>query len=219
MATSFYLGPDDSNVTNAQMLVGNAYDEAKVDGDMFTVDMVDPSNMNLTDGQTNVVNVTAMEVVLDGGNRTLQTYGEQGVGVPVLLDTGIASWYMTETIFDPVFRGLGGSGEASFANPYQVVDCIYRDPNHSSSYISVEFGPAGKIKVPLHSIVSKFADGTCAAFIIPRQDTLSSMGDPFLRGVYSIFDQENFSISLGQVKHTTEERIVRIPPGGFKASS
>jgi hypothetical protein len=42
------------------------------------------------------------------------------------------------------------------------------------------------------------------------------MGDPFLRGVYSIFDQENRTVSLGQVKHTDKEEIVQIPKGGFQ---
>jgi hypothetical protein len=216
MATSIYLGPDEVNVTNAKMLIGGAYDEAKVDGELFTVDMVDPHDVNLSGSQTNNVNVTAMEVVLDGGNRTHETYGEENIGVPVLIDTGIASWYLTDKIFPAVYHGLGGRGEPDTSKRIQPIDCLYRDPQHAKGHISVEFGTAGKVEIPLYSLVSKFADGTCGAFIQPRGDVVSTIGDPFLRGVYTIFDQENLTISFGKVKHTAEERIVPFPKGGFK---
>jgi hypothetical protein len=217
MSTSIYLGRDDSEVPNAQMLIGGAYDKAKVEGEMFTVDMVDPHDLQLANGQTNSVNVTAIEVVLDGGNRTAETYGEKDVGSPVLLDTGIAAWYMTETIFAAVYHGLGGQGDVLGGTRYVPVDCVYRDSDHTKSYVSVEFGTAGTVKIPLSSLVSEFSDGTCGSFIAARGDVLSSMGDPFLRGVYSIFDQENWTITMGQVKHAEEEDIVQIPEGGFKA--
>jgi hypothetical protein len=216
MSTSIYLGRDDGKVKNAQMLIGGAYDKAKVEGELFTIEMVNPHDLQLANGQTNSVNVTAIEVVLDGGNGTAETYGEKDVGVPVLLDTGIAAWYMTNKIFAAVYHGLGGQGDVPAGTRYVPVNCIYRDPNHTKSYISVEFGTAGMIKVPLSALVSQFDDGTCGSFIMARGDSVSTMGDPFLRGVYSIFDQENWTISLSQVRHTDEEEIVQIPKGGFK---
>ncbi|KAF3034134.1 hypothetical protein E8E12_001874 [Didymella heteroderae] len=217
MSTSIYLGRDDGDVKNAQMLIGGAYDKAKVDGELFTVEMVNPHDLQNANGQTNSVNVTAIEVVLDGGNRTAETYGEKNVGSPVLLDTGIAAWYMTDTIFAAVYHGLGGQGDVPAGTRYVPVDCIYRDPKHTNGYVSVEFGTAGTIKVPISGLVSQFSDGTCGSFIMARGNTVSTMGDPFLRGVYSIFDQENWTITMGQVKHGEEEDIVQIPAGGFKA--
>lgn len=219
MATSIYLGPDDVNVTNAKMLLGGAYDKAKVDGELFTVDMVDPHDVELTSSQTNNVNVTALEVVLDGGNRTYETYGDKDIGVPVLIDTGIASWYLTDKTFAAVYHGLGGLGEPDTSKRVQPIDCRYRDPSNAKGHISVEFGTAGKVEVPLHTLVTKFPDGTCGAFISPRGDTVSTLGDPFLRGVYSIYDQERLTITFGKVRHTTEEQIVPFPEGGFRRSA
>jgi hypothetical protein len=46
--------------------------------------------------------------------------------------------------------------------------------------------------------------------------TSNLLGDPFLRNTYSIFDQEGFTMSLAQVKHTTERDIVAVPEGGFR---
>ncbi|EUC47391.1 hypothetical protein COCMIDRAFT_3647 [Bipolaris oryzae ATCC 44560] len=219
MATSFYLGPDEFNVTNAQMIIGGAYDKAKVGGDMITLDMVDPFSFVLSSGQTNNVNVTALEVVLDGGNRTSQTFGESGVGVPVLIDTGVASWYVTKTIFGAVSYAFGITDSAPPGKQVVPVDCINRDPNHSKGYISVEFGASGKIDVPLHEIVTLFADGTCGIFMHPREESISIFGDPFMRAVYTIFDQENKTITFARVKHTTEQNIVPFPKGGFKVGS
>ena len=52
------------------MILGGAYDRAKVHGKQFTVDMVDPFNYELTNNQANLVNVTAIEVVVDGRKTT-----------------------------------------------------------------------------------------------------------------------------------------------------
>jgi len=219
MATSFYLGPDDASVPSARMIVGGAYDKAKIEGELFTVKMLNPFDLNLANGQTNTVNVTAMEFVRSDGNITAETYGEKDVGVPVLLDTGIASWYMTDTIFDVVWRALGAFGTYVPGTRVSVIDCKYRDPSNSKGHVSVTFGTAGKIDVPLYTLVSLFSDGTCGTFIAPRGDVPATLGDPFLRGAYTIFDQESLSITLGQVKHTDDEEIVPFPEGGFKASS
>jgi hypothetical protein len=67
------------------------------------------------------------------------------------------------------------------------------------------------------TLLSQFDDGTYGSFIMARGDTVSTMGNPFLRGVYSIFDQKNWTIFLGQVRHTDEEDIVEISKGGFRA--
>ncbi|KAM0470445.1 hypothetical protein ACHAP7_009509 [Fusarium lateritium] len=217
MATSIYLGPDNKKAANARMLIGGAYDKAKVDGDFITVPMVDPFDLNLSGGQTNSVNVTSIDVFLSSGNQHVkETYGKTNVGVPVLLDTGVASFYLTDRTIAPIYRAFGITKEPPFGQQYFVVDCKYANTKRSDGYISVEFGTHGKIKIPFHALVSKFPDGTCGAFVSSRGDTLAIFGDPFLRSVYSVFDQENFSISMGKVKHTAEENIVPLPKGGFK---
>ncbi|KAG5814140.1 hypothetical protein H9Q74_010912 [Fusarium xylarioides] len=216
LASSIYLGPDDKKAANARMLLGGAYDKAKIDGSLITVPMVDPFSNELTSGQTNSVNVTSVEVFLTKGNkRTKETYGKKNVGLPVLLDTGVASWYLTDKTVPPILRAFGAK-EQPFGQQYFVVDCKYADSKRNDGYIAVEFGVHGTIKVPLHGVVSKFPDGTCGVSMASRGYPVSIFGDPFLRNVYSIFDQGKFSISMGKVKHTAEENIVPFPKGGFK---
>ncbi|RKK70111.1 hypothetical protein BFJ69_g12131 [Fusarium oxysporum] len=217
LASSLYLGPDDKKAANARMLLGGAYDRAKIDGNLITVPMVDPFNADLSGGQTNSVNVTSLEVVLTkGNNRTKETYGKKRVGLPVLLDTGVANWYVTDKTIGPISRAFGLAKEPDFGQRYFVVDCKYAESKRNDGYIAVEFGVHGTIKVPFHGLVSKFPDGTCGVFLASRGYPVSIFGDPFLRNVYSIFDQEKFSISMGKVKHTAEENIVPFPKGGFK---
>ncbi|KAG6002576.1 hypothetical protein E4U21_002959 [Claviceps maximensis] len=221
MSASFYLGPDDAVVPHAKMILGGAYDKAKVKGKLFTMDMVDPYDAHLTDRSTNYVNVTGLRVVLHGNQSISETYGPKGVGEPVLLDSGTARWYLPQTIFDVVFKALGGDkNNAAAPGPgswYQRIDCKYRDAKNVNGFVEVQFGAAGAVQVPLNSLVGQFADGSCGSFIIPQGDSVNLFGDPFLRGVYSIFDQENWTVTLGNVKHTAEENIVPFPAGGFKA--
>ncbi|KAM5365273.1 hypothetical protein ACJA88_012657 [Fusarium oxysporum] len=217
LASSLYLGPDDKEAANARMLLGGAYDKAKIEGNLITVPMVDPFNADLSGGQTNSVDVTSLEIVLTkGNNRTKETYGKKGVGLPVLLQTGVANWYVTDKTIGPISSAFGLAKEPDFGQRYFVVDCKYGDSKRNDGYIAVEFGFHGTIKVPFHGLVSKFPDDTCGVFLASRGYPMCIFGDPFLRNVYSIFDQEKFSISMGKVKHTAEENIVPFPKGGFK---
>jgi len=215
MYTSFYLGRDIPK-TNAQLILGRAYDRAKIGSKPFTLEMVDPFNLELANGQTNSVNVSSLELVI-GKNRTCETFGDKNVGQPVLLDTGTADWYLPNKIGFPILEAFGISQSAyQPANQAQTVDCKYRDPKNIQGHVVVTFGRSGKVEVPLHSLVTLFSDGTCGTFAAPRgRDQLSTFGDAFMRGVYTIFDLEHFRVTLANVNHTTTEDIVPIPAGGF----
>jgi hypothetical protein len=91
MSTSIYLRPNKSNIKNAQLLIREAYNNAKVDGELFTIKIVNPYNLKLTNAQTNSINVTAIKVVLNSGNRTAEIYREKDISTPVLLNTGITA--------------------------------------------------------------------------------------------------------------------------------
>jgi len=83
---SVYHGPKEVNAT-ASMVLGGYYDAAKVGDELFTLETSDPFNQTLSGSQTNNVNVTGLEVNVDGSIST-GTFGETDVGMPVLVDTG-----------------------------------------------------------------------------------------------------------------------------------
>ncbi|KAK0390930.1 hypothetical protein NLU13_0433 [Sarocladium strictum] len=218
MVSSIYLGPDELETAYPEMILGGYYDEAKVGGDLFTLNMVDPHSAPAL-RQTNSVNVTAIEVIVDGAEAASGSYGEPGVGVPVLMDTGVASWYLPTTIADAIYESLGGLLDGAFnpAVPHQAIDCKYRDAENVKGSVAVHFGSVGKIEIPLHTLVTQFTDDSCATYVSSRSDTPFIFGDPFLRGVYTIFDQENWTLTMSKVNYTREQRIVPLPEGGFKA--
>jgi len=215
-AVSVYLGHDKPDQANAEIILGGAYDRAKVRGKQFTVDMVDPFNAELTNNQANMVNITAIEAVIDGKKTTksLKTKARPE-GLTTVLDTGNPAWFMPKSIFDVVIAELGNATQAE-RQEYYNVDCKYRNPKHAKGHLTVEFGTAGKINVPIHSLVTDFGNGKCGSYIGSGENDGSNLGCPFLRSAYVIFDQESFTMTLSQARFTDKKDIVAFPEGGFK---
>jgi candidapepsin len=103
---SIYLGADDHDVANAEMVLGGSCDKAKLGGELFTIEMVDPHNVYLTNTVTNSVNVTSMEGVSDG--KTVKSDLPTSEGTPFLLDTGAPWWSVPSDIFNLISRAFGG---------------------------------------------------------------------------------------------------------------
>ena len=155
LASSIYLGPDDKKAANAKMLLGGAYDKAKIAGNLISMPMVDPFDLNLSNGQTNSVNVSSVEVFLThGNNRTTETYGTKDVGIPVLLDTGVSSWYLTDNTMAPIYHVFGITKQPPAGQPYFVVDCkfswskiLYTFRRNGSPKVET-VGPRAEAKTP-----------------------------------------------------------------------
>lgn len=219
-SVSVYLGGDTNS--NGSLVLGAFYDKAKVASKPFTVKMVDPSSQSLALGETNFVNVTKIEVVV-GKNRTAFYPGPSpDIGQSTQLDTGNPEWLLPTPVFNAVTAGLGNPTQRIYkgARPL-VVDCKYRSAMHAKGYVTTTFGNAGSLKVPLHSLVDEFADGTCGTHLyeVGVSNGTAAFGAPWLRNVYAIFDQEALTVTLAQAKHTTQQHIVAFPHGGFQAQA
>ncbi|KJX95565.1 secreted aspartic protease precursor like protein [Zymoseptoria brevis] len=211
MSLSVYLGPDVRNVNNAEMILGGAYDKAKLGGELFTMNMVDPHDINLTNSATNNVNVSSTEIISNG--KVVKHNSPETEGSPYLLDTGAPWWSLPTELFEVLSTAFGGLKAMTSFYTY-IVDCKYQYPANSNGGITVNFAAGGKITVPFYTLITDFGNGTCVLPMYAGGDNL--LGDPFLRSVYAIFDQERFTVSLAQVKHTEERDIVALPEGGFK---
>lgn len=92
----------------------------------------------------------------------------------------------------------------------------------SSSLETCEPEPSGWTSSILRCLctnVTSFGNGTCNAAIASGSAVSANFYDPFLRNGYFIFDQENFTVTMGQAKHTAKRDIVSYPSGGFKVAA
>jgi hypothetical protein len=218
-SVAMYLGPDVWNTTAAQMILGGYYDSSKFAGHRVTVAMSDPFSQETSNGQTNSVNVTKLTVTQKNNSKTSSSYGDGTVGAPVLLDSGAPTIFLPETLANAALAALGNASKrTNTAVPAYVVDCKYQTEDSGS--FTVDFEGGATITVPLSAFVSKFKDGSCATYIFPISDgpDLRSFGDPFLRSVYTIWDQESKRVTLGPVKHTSSVKYEKIPCDGIPLS-
>ncbi|KAJ4359374.1 hypothetical protein N0V95_002204 [Ascochyta clinopodiicola] len=217
LVVSFYLGRDRKNETQARMILGGAYDKAKIEGKRFTVPMVDPYDSVQSNGQTNSVYITRLRSVIDG-NVTDASFGNSSLGKPVLMDTGSSVWPIPEPIFSQVYQKLGRPTVQDRQNGHYIVDCDIRKTfNDKEDCVTVYFGQAGEIKVPISRLVTDFGNGSCGAFVTNGGNDLGrAFGDAFLRSTYITLDQEDLTVTFAQVKYTDKEDIVALPAGGQK---
>jgi hypothetical protein len=215
-SVSMYLGPDIWNTTAAQMILGGYYDSSKFAGPRVTVAMTDPFNQITSNGQTNSVNVTRLTVTQKDNSKTSQAYNNSGSGEPVLIDSGAPTIFLPQTLANAVLKAFGNASKSNGGIvPAYVVDCKYQ--TEYSGTFTAEFEGGASVTVPLSDWVTKFKDGTCATYVFAIGDgpQLRSFGDPWLRSVYTIFDQEAKRLTMGPVKHTKSVTYEKIPSGGF----
>jgi hypothetical protein len=92
----------------------------------------------------------------------------------------------------------------------------------SSSLETCEPEPSGWTSSILRCLctnVTSFGNGTCNAAIASGSAVSANFYDPFLRNGYFIFDQEDFTVTMGQAEHTAKRDIVSYPSGGFKVAA
>jgi candidapepsin len=150
-SVSIYLGADDHDVANAEMVLGGSYDKAKLGRELFTMEMVDPHSVCLTNTATNSVNVTSIEGVSDG--KTVKSDSPTSEGTPFLLDTEAPLVERTLRHLQSYFDRLWWI-EAMTLHYTYMVDCKYRDPANSDGNITVQFAQGGKVYVPFHTLVT-----------------------------------------------------------------
>ncbi|KAK5107882.1 hypothetical protein LTR62_000592 [Meristemomyces frigidus] len=220
IAVSVYLGPEKAANTHSEIILGAAYDEAKIDGELFTLEMVDPHSLALTNMNANNVNVTLIEAIADG-KAAQHAYGPGPIsqGTTYILDTGNPFWYMPKEVYNLVSSQLGNPTQQNQSTGALVVDCKYRSADNAKGKVAVHFGSAGQIDVPIHTLVTDFGGNVCNSAIGNGTSENENLGDPFLRSAYVILDQEDFTVTMGQARHTAERNVVPYPAGGFCVTS
>jgi candidapepsin len=127
-------------------------------------------------------------------------------------------WYLPSQIFDIVIAAFGSPTKRNPETGAYLVDCKYRDPANAEGNVTVRFGAAGEIKVPVHTLVTDHGNGLCETSIGNGTMEDNNLGDEFLRSAYLIYDQEALTITMAQVRYTAQRDIVPYGDGTFVVS-
>lgn len=128
-------------------------------------------------------------------NSVLTDVALYDVNINTIFDTGATISYLPPAVVDRLISDFGGNTTTG------VVPC--------SGFKNVVFSFTGKkIKVPYAELLQHFDDGTCGLNIFYSDNAHATLGDNFLRRAYVVFDLEDKSISLAEVKYTGRSNIV-----------
>ncbi|OAA71668.1 Peptidase aspartic [Akanthomyces lecanii RCEF 1005] len=189
---SMYLGPNVLNATG-ELLFGGV-DRAKQDGVVHTL----PMRPNLS-GQPNNVQITAVTLRrADSSNVTANIPESQQM--ESVWDSGNPGWEIPEPVFEAALAALGNPDKKTLAYGYEV-DCKYR-AIESEDVLEVTFTDGVEVEISLDRVVGEYDGTRCITYLETGGTGAGSLGDEFLRNVYTTFDYDAKTISFSKVKYT-----------------
>ncbi|KAK7911104.1 hypothetical protein PG985_013585 [Apiospora marii] len=201
---------------NGTLLFG-AIDKKKYTGDLVALDA-----SHFTTGtygsKTYGIALTSLQVSSSSGTDELLT-----VGTPLFISPGIGSLAsMPEPVATKIYEEIGVTYDLKKRKA--TVPCE-RAAAKDAHFTFGFHGPKGpQIKVPLRDYlvpiryaqglartgpdydVSKHGD--CEFKMTVKQGDILTLGKPFMRNAYTVYDQENQVFGLAQASYSTEEDIV-----------
>lgn len=132
--------------------------------------------------------------------------------VPVLLDSGSSLMYLPDAVVTALYTEFNARYDSRQGTAF--VDC-----DLANQQGSLEFGFSGvTISVPYNELVITAAvsrgQPVCILGISPAGNSVSVLGDTFLRSAYVVYDLENNEISLAQTNfNATSSNIQEIQNG------
>lgn len=184
---SIYLNDQDAK---SGSIIFGGYDKAKYTGDLGTLPFWDDGLLSL---KLNSVTVNGQST--DSGSRCL-------------LDTGTAGIALDKTTGDAVFEKFKGGHYDDEAGAY-LVDCD-ADSNTevTFSFNGVDIKMSFKELYNEH-IKDKNGNDRGCGFLVAQLD-YNLLGNPFLRNTLTVFNFDAKTISLGQVKYTSDSDLVKL---------
>lgn len=180
-AYSIYLNA--ANSSQGSIIFGG-YDSEKVNGSLTPLPLAgDSTRLGINLGSVSF------------SNNTFQ------VNKPFVLDTGSTlSYFPTD-----VFKQIGEAFNGQYNGQGYMVNCS----TSSIDSMTFNFGKDAKVTVPYKDLLWKLDSGGCMLGILPN-DQYATLGDNFLRSAYVVYNLDNRTISLSQVKYNDKSNIVSI---------
>ncbi|ANB15284.1 Yps3p [Sugiyamaella lignohabitans] len=199
-AFSLYLDSIDDTVGS---LLFGGIDNAKLDGDLFTLPII-PSASNPSSGY---VDYTIQLNGMTMGSTPLITQAQY-----CLVDSGQSFAAFPPSAFSAAVEFFNATNSDPDYAGYYTLSC---DFDNSDEVFTFSFPGSNSLKVPASNFLLPIEDGTNNCYLGIRsseQDNITVFGDPILRSAYVVFDQEAYQISFAQAKlNVTENEVVEIP--------
>lgn len=134
---------------------------------------------------------------------------KESAGVGVLLDSGSTISYLPDRIVADLAEKAGARAvPAGLTGDFYFIDCDAK-PEGNATFT---FDNGAEISVPLTEFVTQSTNEFCP-WGLQSSDTLGGtpiLGDNFLRHAYVVYNLEKDTISLAQVKYTSESSVSAI---------
>lgn len=128
--------------------------------------------------------------------------------VDALLDSGTTLTVLPQDNVDLIIKLIAPGAQYSQLASAYTVPCSLRDQGNSLTF---NFDGKKDIQVPLSDLVleagtnQQTGQAICTFGVVPGQQVI--LGDNFLRSCYSVFNLDDKTISIAQMKYTDEEDI------------
>lgn len=200
-AYSLYLNDLDASTGN--ILFGGV-DTDKFKGTLSTLPIIAESGTYAEF----IIALTAMGV---DGNKGSVFDNEN---VAVLLDSGSSLMYLPNNVAEALYKKFNARYDAS--QGAALCDCDLANQEGSLDFTFSSDGPT--ISVPLDELVLVMGyqrgQPVCILGIGPSGDSISVLGDTFLRSAYVVYDLENNQIGLAQtIFNATRTNVLEIQSG------
>ncbi|KAJ5166500.1 uncharacterized protein N7482_005281 [Penicillium canariense] len=159
-----------------------------------------------------VIALTA--VALTASSHTTN-YSSSSLPAAVLLDSGSSLTYLPDEIVEKIFEDLDVDYDSSSGVGYLPCSMAEQKVNISYTFSSPTIN-VGISELLLDVGDYYFHNGkrACAFGIVPAGDSMSVLGDTFLRSAYVVYDLANNEISLANTRfNSTDNHILEIGTG------
>ncbi|KAJ4289523.1 hypothetical protein N0V90_010852 [Kalmusia sp. IMI 367209] len=138
----------------------------------------------------------------------------QNESVAVLLDSGSSLMYLPDNVASALWEAYGATYDSSQGAAF--VDCDLANEEGSLDFTFSSDGPTISVPVDELVLVMGYQRGepVCILGIGPSGDSISVLGDTFLRSAYVVYDLENNQIALAQTQfNSTKSNVEEIQSG------
>ncbi|OKL55819.1 hypothetical protein UA08_08816 [Talaromyces atroroseus] len=210
-AFSIYLNDVDSE---GSILFGG-YDTAKYSGDLKTLNVIEFDDAY---GQW-YINLTAIgtSTISSDGSSSTSWYGNSSVAGAAFIDSGSPKIFVPGNGAMNVILDLGGEYDYSLSS--SLIPCSAKNKTDVTVDVLLGGSNGPLIQIPIHQLIEPYTGGNvtidgeeaCSFGVSPGPDGFQILGDAFLRGAYTVFNMDNHTVSVADIKlNVKESKIIAL---------